>query len=120
MVTATFDPKRVFPVGQDRASRETWAWCSHLGWLTRRPVGWLFVTERGRGGLWHAHVLVAGITMNALQVAAAMWEVRNGNTHIQDISDPIGAVTYVTKDIPRGAEVVLADTLDRYLLRVHS
>jgi hypothetical protein len=120
MVTATFDPKRVFPVGVALASREAWQWCSHLGWLTRRPVGWLYVTERGRGGLWHAHVLVAGITMDVLQVAAAMWTVRNGHAHLQNVSDPKGAVAYVTKDVPRGAEVVLADTLDRYLPRVHS
>src|SRR4051812_24847445 len=61
MVTLTFDPKRVYPVGQQRAQKEAERWCQDVERALRSRVGWLLATERGRSGQWHAHVLMTGV-----------------------------------------------------------
>src|SRR5438093_951517 len=59
--TLTFDPKRVYPVGEEMADREAFWWCGLLGRLFRRPVGWLYAVERSPNGLWHVHALLIGV-----------------------------------------------------------
>lgn len=114
-VTLTFDPKRVFPVRQARADREAWRWCADLGRLARRPVVWLYATERSAGGLWHAHVLLFDVRQRELDVATAVWEVRNGRVHVRAVFDGCGATLYASKSVPWGAEVVVSDTVSRLL-----
>ena len=57
-ITLTFDPKRVYPVSQSVAEREASRWCELVGRTVRLQVGWVCATERGRGGQWHAHVVM--------------------------------------------------------------
>ena len=113
-MTLTFDPKKGFPVSQGRAEREAWRWCTSLEWVFRRPVGWLYVTERGRSGLWHAHVLVIGVGEARWDLPQAWWERRNGRADIQPVFDGSGAVLYVTKNAGERGDVTLSDTLRRY------
>jgi hypothetical protein len=113
-VTLTFDPKRHYPVDQQRASRESFWWCRQLGGLYRRPVAWVYVTERGRAGLWHAHVLLTGLGNNTLDVAVQIWKQRNGIADVQRVWDGFRATLYATKSIPEGAEAVVSDTLVLY------
>src|SRR4051812_1956118 len=68
-VTLTFDPKRVFPVNQDRASREAQKWCNETSRIYRRPIGWVVAPERGTSGQWHAHALLIGVPKTKGEVA---------------------------------------------------
>src|SRR5450759_2104829 len=77
-VTLTFDPKRVFPVSQDRASREAGQWCNETSRIYRLPIGWVIAPERGTSSQWHAHALMVGVPMargepSCLPEAAGMW-----------------------------------------------
>jgi hypothetical protein len=119
MVTLTFDPKRVFPVDQSRASREAWDWCTKLGWMLRRRIAWLYATERGRTGQWHAHALVADASVKDLEAALAIWKLRNGTTHARKVSAGFVAVLYVTKSARYGTEVVLSDEIVLYRDRLN-
>lgn len=120
MATLTFDPKRTFPVGAEKASREAWWWCTELGRLFRRPVAWVFATERGSTGLWHVHALVTGLDDKPLAPAIGMWEARNGIAHVSAVWAGGGAVLYTTKVAAQRGEVVLSDTLVRYRDHLHS
>jgi len=112
-VTLTFDPKRIFPVSCRRVEKEALAWCGHVGWATRQPVAWLIAPERGGSGLWHAHVLLAGVPRD-LSALAAMWRMRNGHVKVKTTTDAIGAVLYSTKEAALSGEIVLSGTLSRY------
>ena len=114
MVTLTFDLKRIFPVGQTRASREAWWWCCSLGRIFRRPVAWLYTTERGRSGAWHAHALVAGLSVAEVNSAANMWRVGTGLADVREVWDGQGAVRYVSKRIRYDTEVVFSETIGMY------
>lgn len=113
--TLTFDPKRRFPVGMELASREAFWWCTQTGVLLRRPVGWLYAVERGRGGIWHAHALLAGVAAGLGPVLPAMWEQRNGIFHQRPVDGTSRAVLYTTKDAALNGEIVLSDTIRRYM-----
>ena len=112
MVTLTFDPKRVFPVGQERASKEAWMWFDRLSWIARRQKStWVYCTDRGRSGLWHIHGLVLGRTEEDLELAIQIWWSRNGSATFSSVTGPRSASLYVTKDTSSYAEVVLAPNL---------
>lgn len=113
-VTLTFDPKRVFPVGRERAGREATRWCQSLAWMYRRPVGWLISPERGRSGQWHAHALLIGLPRD-ISDAAAPWESRNGKINLRRSYRGLGATLYATKETGPSGEVLLSDTLHLYL-----
>lgn len=114
MVTLTFDLKRVFPVSQSRASREAWWWCCSLGKMFRRHVAWLYATERGRNGAWHAHALVAGLSVAETNRAADMWRVGRGLADVREVWEGEGAVLYVSKGVSYGSEVVFSESIDIY------
>ena len=118
MVTLTFDPHRIFPVGRQTAMREAVGWCHRLAWVVRRPVAWLVAVERGRAGLWHAHVLLVGAPDHLGPAAEAMWRQRNGFIHVTRVDTARGAVLYATKKAARVGDVELSDTLIRYRTRV--
>lgn len=113
-VTLTFDPKKVFPVGRQLASRETFWWCGQTGRLLRKPVGWVYAVERGGSGLWHAHVLLIGASVERLTAPTAMWIARNGFVRSVPVSDARGAALYTTKSAAGSSEIVWSDTLARY------
>ena len=118
MVTLTFDPHRIFPVGRQTAMREAVTWCHRVAWVVRRPVAWLVAVERGRAGLWHAHVLLVGAPDHLGPAAEAMWRQRNGFIHVTRVDTARGAVLYATKEAARLGDVELSDTLVRYRTRV--
>ena len=60
-ITLTFDPRRVFPVGRELADREAFEFCKDVARAARRPIGWAYVVEPGKGGCWHAHVILIGL-----------------------------------------------------------
>jgi len=113
-VTLTFDPKRVFPVGRERARREALAWCNTVAATLRLPVGWLVALERGRSGLWHAHVLLIGVPQD-INAAAGVWHARNGRIDVQRVTAASGALLYSSKEAYSTGEICLSDTLYRYL-----
>ena len=112
--TLTFDPKRIFPVTQQRASREAFTWCNQVQYVLRRELAWAFATERGRSGLWHAHVLMTGTREARWGLVAENWRVRNGNADERDVYAALGVSLYMTKSAALGGEVVLSDTIDKY------
>ncbi len=113
-VTLSFDPGRVFPVDRQRAEREALRWCQFVACVYRRPVAWLYATERGATGLWHVHVLLAGIGNLRIATAAAVWRTRNGWIHVKPVHGAHRAVLYTTKQACQTGTVVVADTLARY------
>lgn len=115
-VTLTFDPKRTFPVGSSKASRETFWWLGETARLLRREIAWVYATERGRSGQWHAHALVVGVAPGAgrLRVPCEIWRVRNGLITCRPVADPVKASLYTTEESVGAGEVVLSDTLARY------
>ncbi len=115
-VTLTFDPKRVYPVSEERASREAFRWCCDTASMLRRPLGWLYATERGQGGQWHAHVLIVGCC-EPLDVPVAVWRLKNGEADIREVWGAIGATEYLSKDAAIRGEVTWSDTLYRYIGR---
>jgi hypothetical protein len=117
-VTLTFDPHRVFPVGRRRADWEASHWCDELGWIYRRPIGWVYTTERGRNGQWHAHALLVGLGSLSIAPAAAIWRVRNGYLNTRRVYAGQRAVLYATKEACRTGDVVVADTLTHYRARL--
>ena len=113
-VTLTFDPAKAFPVGEMKASSEAFWWCGQTGRLLRRPIGWIYATERGRHGQWHAHALFTGLDVGELKAASMMWRERNGAIKCQRVSDVAGVALYTTKDAAMRGEIVWSDTLARY------
>jgi hypothetical protein len=119
-VTLTFDPKRVFPVSHQLASREAFTWCNDAARIYRRPLGWVYAPERGASGHWHVHVLMIGAPAMihgkafALQEAAGMWTARNGNSVVRRVTDTYGVTFYTTKQAADTGELVWSDTLARY------
>ena len=113
-VTLTFNPKRRFPVSAELADKEAFRWCGLLGYVVRRPVAWLYVVERHASGRWHAHVLIAGASLGAVQGVAAFWKARNGRAHARRVDNSHKAVLYSTKEAALRGEVVLSDTVTLY------
>ena len=118
MVTLTFDPRRIFPVDRQTAMREAVGWCCRLAWVVRRPVAWLVAVERGKAGLWHAHVLLVGAPDHLGSAPEAMWRQRNGFIRVMRVDQARGAVVYATKEAARLGDVELSDTLIRYRTRL--
>jgi hypothetical protein len=114
LVTLTFDPKKVFPVDATLASREAFSWCGQVGRLVRRPVGWLYAVEQGRGGALHAHVLMVGVPAGLGAAPPAIWTQRNGRFHVRPVDDTRRGPLYTTKEAALSGEIVLSDTLRRY------
>lgn len=121
----TFDPKRVFPVPQGKASREAFDWCSRLGRSVRRSVAWAYVTERGASGLWHVHALVTDMTVAEVETVAELWRLRNGIVDVRSVFDTEGLILYLSKSTsfpvgnsglgsPPKGELVFSDTVVRY------
>jgi hypothetical protein len=109
-ITLTFDPKKVFPVGRDRASSEAFRWLSHAEYAERRPLAWAYSTERGRSGHWHVHALVAGSTGVNWSRLSQVWKRHNGIVDVRPVYDGRGVTLYTTK-AGADAEVVIADTV---------
>jgi hypothetical protein len=114
MVTLTFDPKRRFPVGRELANEEAFWWVGLVGKLFRLPVRWLYASERGRGGAWHTHVLLADVENRRWHAPLAAWEERNGFTDLTHLHDRAGVVLYVTKSAAGRGDVIISDTLYRH------
>jgi len=114
-VTLTFEPSRIFPVRRRQVEREgTW-----LGQLVakvcRTPVGWVCAPERGRGGLWHGHMLMLGASETwSPDAVLPAWQARNGRIDLQRVTDQAGIALYITKDAAEAGTIVLSDTLARY------
>jgi hypothetical protein len=114
-VTLTFDPSRRHGLGRRLAEAEALRWCTFLGWISRRPVGWMYAAEVGAGGMWHVHGLVVGLPLDCWPVAKTVWEKRNGRADIRSVDSPHVATLYTTKQAAETGTVVFADVLDRYL-----
>ena len=114
LVTLTFDPKKRFPVNRDLASRQALDWCRGIERDLRGPCGWVYATERGRSGLWHAHVLLTKFDDEVLDLSCRSWQWRNGRPQVQEVFDRGGAVLYISKEAAASGEVVACDTLRRY------
>jgi hypothetical protein len=118
-VTLTFDPKRVFPVNENRACREAAQWCEDTARLYRLHMGWVYAPERGTSGQWHAHALLIGGPRrkgeaSCLPEAAGMWRARNGSIDVQRIDGVPGVTLYTTKQAAATGAIVMSDTLRRY------
>lgn len=113
-VTLTFDPKRWPSVDQRLTRKEAMWWCQQVGRLLRRPVAWLVAAEQGRGGRWHAHVLLVGIGDGLGKAPEAMWQQRCGQIDVRPVRGGARAVVYTTKSAALTGEVELSDTLSRY------
>jgi hypothetical protein len=108
--TLTFDPMRVFPVSRDMASEEAFWWLCLVACLCRRPVGWAYVVERSRNGLWHAHALMVGAGRPNRRTLEGVWRMRNGYAVIKSVHSVKRVSLYTTKQATDG-EVVLSDTM---------
>lgn len=117
-VTLTFDPKRVYPVGQDRAVDEAVQWCNDVARALRSPVAWVIAPERGSNGQWHAHVVMVGAEATAVEAVAPFWRARNGHINIQPVreGDQRVVALYASKEAAMTGAAVLSDTVHRYLL----
>jgi hypothetical protein len=108
--TLTFDPKRVFPVGRELASREAFWWTRLVSHVCRRPVISVYVVERGASGLWHVHALLGNAGRPNFQTLEGVWRMRNGHAAIKRVHDVIGISLYTTKQVTDD-EVVISDTV---------
>jgi hypothetical protein len=115
--TLTFDPAKVYPVGAVLAGKEAYWWCGQLGRLHRSPVAWAFAVERGRSGLWHAHAVIVGVGFELGPAAPAMWRQRNGRIQISPVDNTRRVSLYMSKDAAVAGEIVVSDTVARYVGR---
>ena len=114
-VTLTFDPTRVFPVSCAVVEREATEWSNQVARMLRRQVGWVCAPERGRGGVWHGHLLLtAGQQKWSPGPALPMWSERNGRIDARRVTDQAGIALYTTKEAAEAGTLVLSDTLTRY------
>ena len=120
-VTLTFDPKRIFPVSRTRVEREAIWWGQSVAKACRSPVGWICAPERGRGGLWHGHVLMLEESKDwSPESTLSMWRERNGRIDAQRVTDQAGITLYTTKQAAAAGTIMLSDTLTRYQSRAGS
>ena len=112
--TLTFDSKRSGSPSEALVSRESFDWCNLVARLSRLPSGWAYAIEGGGGGSLHAHALIAGVRVEAIEAAEAAWRARNGRIKTTRVNNPTAAAGYLTKSIGPNGEVVFSDTLDRY------
>jgi hypothetical protein len=113
-VTLTFDPDRVYPVRRQKASRESFAWCNQTARMLRRPIGWIYASERGRAGQWHSHVLIVGASPECLVVPADAWRLRNGFVDVRRVDNSGRLALYATKSAALSGEIVWSETLTYY------
>jgi hypothetical protein len=113
-VTLTFDPKRRRSVPQILADKEAFWFTTLASRTLRRPLGWAYAVEPGGDATWHAHVLIIGAQVNELRAVAAVWKQANGFVVLKQMFDA-GAVLYTSKHAAVRGELVLSDTIDRYL-----
>ena len=119
-VTLTFDEKHR-SINKRLADREAFWWVTQLGRLFRKPVGWLYAVEQGSSGRVHVHVLVVGVGVGvSWSTPRAMWRTSNGIAHIQPVDNGRRVVLYTTKQAYKGGDIVLSDTLARYLTQVRT
>jgi len=114
--TLTFDPKKVFPVGHDLASREAFWWLGAVAHVCRRPVIWAYALERGASGLWHVHALLGNTGRPNRKTLEGMWRMPNGHAAIRRVYDVTGIALYTTKQATDG-EVVVSDTVTLPMFR---
>ena len=114
MATLTFDPRKRFDVSRETASRETFGWCGLASFTLRKPLAWIYATERQKSGRWHGHVLIAGAQPDQFKAPSAIWQERNGMTDVRPVSYSHGALRYIAKDAAEEGELVLSDTIERY------
>jgi hypothetical protein len=114
--TLTFDPKRVFPVSRDLASKEAFWWVGLVAHLCRRPVISAYATERGNSGLWHVHVLLGNAGRPNRRTLEGVWRMRHGHAAIKRVHDVAGIALYTTKRATDG-EVVISDTVKLPMFR---
>ncbi len=120
-VTLTIDPKRVFPVSCAVVEREATEWCHQVARMLRLPVGWVCALERGRGGGWHAHVLMIAERFGwSPKAALPVWRERNGRIDARRVTDRAGIALYTTKEAAEAGTFVLSDTLTQYQPRAGS
>ena len=113
--TLTFDPILVFPVSRAVVEREATWWGRLVAKMVRRPVGWVCAPERGRGGLWHGHMLLLGPSQNWSPAAARpVWEARNGRIDLRPVQHAPGIALYTSKEAATAGTIILSDTLTRY------
>jgi hypothetical protein len=108
--TLTFDPKKVFPVNRERASREAFWWVGLVAHICRRQVISAYVIERGDGGLWHVHALLGNVGRPNRRTLEGVWRTRNGHAVVKRVCDVPGIALYTTKQAVDG-EVVVSDTV---------
>ena len=116
-VTLTVDPRRMRAISETIVSREVFQWCNEVSRLSRCPVGWAYAVEGGGGGWLHAHALLIGIRDGSWDAAESVWRARNGHVVTRPVDDPIAIASYLCKAIGPNGEVVVSDTLRRYLRR---
>ena len=89
--------------------------------MVRRPVGWVYALERGRGGLWHEHMLLLGVPLSqSLRPALPVWQERNGRIDARRVTDRAGIALYTSKEAATAGTLVLSDTLTQYQPRAGS
>lgn len=114
-ITLTFDPKRVFPVSRAVVEREATWWSNLVSKTLRLPVGWVCAPERGRGGLWHGHVVMLAKTPRwSPEAALPAWRERSGRIDARRVTNQAGMALYLTKAAAAQGTIVLSDTLLRY------
>jgi hypothetical protein len=109
-ITLTFAPRRMHKVSRDFAGKETLMWLRTAEYAHRRPLAWAYAVERGRGGRWHSHVLVANAGSVNWPTLQSVWNERNGHAHVALVYEAQGVSMYTTKAI-EDAEVVVSDAL---------
>jgi hypothetical protein len=114
--TLTFDPKRVFPVSRDLASREAFWWTGLVAHLCRRQVISAYVIERGESGLWHVHALLGNAGRPNRRTLEGVWRMRHGHAAIKLVNDVAGIALYTTKMATSG-DVVISDTVTLPMFR---
>lgn len=113
-VTLTFDPIQWPSVDKQLAMKEAIWWCQQTSRLVRRPLAWALAAERGRGGRWHAHVLLVGLPDGLGGGPEAMWRQRNGHLDVKEVWRSDRLSVYATKQAALEGDVELSDTLRRY------
>lgn len=101
-------------MSEELASREAFQWCNLIAYMRRKPVAWVYATERGTSGLWHAHALVTGVGGLPPECPTTIWQERNGRADIARVYDQPGVTLYATKAAALGGEIIFADTLPHY------
>ena len=113
--TLTFDPTRSRPASRAVVEREATWWARLVAKMARWPVGWVCAPERGRGGLWHGHLLLLGPSQDWSPAAACpVWQARNGRIDLRPVQHAPGIALYTSKEAATAGTIILSETLTRY------